>query len=60
VDLLDGEVTEEEAKAAVKRATRSFFRKQLGWYRRDPRIEWLPAGDPSNVDRILAAAVGIS
>ena len=59
VDFLDGAATEEEAKAAVKRATRTFFRKQLGWYRRDPRIEWLPAGDPANVERIVAA-VGIS
>ena len=59
VDFLDGAATEEEATAAVKRATRTFFRKQLGWYRRDPRIEWLPAGDPANVERIVAA-VGIS
>ncbi len=60
VEFLDGACTEEQAKAAVKRATRTFFRKQLGWYRRDPRIEWLPAGDPANVDRILVAAMGIS
>ncbi len=59
VEFLDGACTEDEAKDAVKRATRTFFRKQLGWYRRDPRIEWLPAGVPRNVDRILAA-VGIS
>jgi tRNA dimethylallyltransferase len=59
VEFLDGACTEDEAKDAVKRATRTFFRKQLGWYRRDPRIEWLPAGAPRNVDRILAA-VGIS
>ncbi|WP_297106546.1 tRNA (adenosine(37)-N6)-dimethylallyltransferase MiaA [Tessaracoccus sp.] len=60
VEFLDGTCTEEDAKTAVKRATRTFFRKQLGWYRRDPRIVWLPAGDPANVERILASAVGIS
>ena len=38
VTFLDGDCTEEEARDAVKRATRSFFRKQLSWYRRDPRI----------------------
>lgn len=54
VQMLDGELTEDEAKDAVKRATRKFFRKQLGWYRRDPRIRWLAAGDDSNVSTIAA------
>lgn len=51
--FLDGQCSEEEAKADVKRATRRFFRKQLGWYRRDPRIVWLPAGDSDNPARIM-------
>lgn len=54
VQMLDRELTEDEAKDAVKRATRKFFRKQLGWYRRDPRIRWLAAGDDSNVSTIAA------
>lgn len=41
---LDGELTEAEAKAATVTGTRRFARKQLGWFRRDPRIVWLPAG----------------
>lgn len=40
--LLDGEITESEAKQATVTGTRRFSRKQLGWFRRDPRIEWLP------------------
>lgn len=55
VAFLDGACNEDEARDAVKRATRTFFRKQLGWYRRDPRITWLPAGDPQNVPAVLAA-----
>ncbi len=55
VAFLDGECSEDEAKEHTKRATRRFFRKQLGWYRRDPRIIWLDAGDPGNVDRIIAS-----
>jgi len=51
--FLDGRCSEEDAKEDVKRATRRFFRKQLGWYRRDPRIVWLPAGDSSNPTRIM-------
>ncbi len=55
IAMLDGECTEDEAKAAVQRATRRFFRKQLGWYRRDPRIRWLDADQPDNVATILRA-----
>ena len=43
--FLDGELTEAEAMQATIAGTRRFARKQLGWFRRDPRIEWLPAED---------------
>ena len=42
-------------REAVKAATRRFFRRQLGWYRRDPRITWLEATHPGNVAVILSA-----
>ncbi|NLE99052.1 MAG: tRNA dimethylallyltransferase, partial [Propionibacterium sp.] len=54
VAMLDGEIDEGEAKERVKAATRRFFRKQLGWYRRDHRITWLAGGDETNVARIIA------
>ncbi len=53
---LAGECTQEQAREETKAATRRFFRKQLGWYRRDPRIIWLPAGDSSNPASILKIA----
>lgn len=53
IEFLDGNATEEEAKVAVKRATRRFFRRQLAWYRRDHRITWLQAGDAGNVEMVL-------
>ncbi len=56
VDLLDGELTHQEAVVRIQALTRRFFRKQLGWYRRDPRIQWLDAGDPGNVE-VVAAVV---
>jgi tRNA dimethylallyltransferase len=43
--FLDGETSEDEARQATISGTRRFARKQLGWFRRDPRITWLPAGD---------------
>ena len=53
LEYLDGETTQDQAKAAVKSKTRTFFRKQLGWYRRDPRILWLDADDARNIETIL-------
>ncbi len=55
VEFLDGKCTEEEAVLDTKRATRRFFRKQLGWYRRDPRIMWLRADAQDNPATILAS-----
>lgn len=42
---LDGRCTEEEARRDTAAGTRRFARKQLGWWRRDPRIRWLDAVD---------------
>jgi len=42
LEFLDGQISEDEAKAATKQATRRFARKQDGWFRRDHRIQWQP------------------
>ena len=44
IDFLDGEITEDRARELTVIKTRQFSRKQLAWWRRDPRINWLPAG----------------
>ena len=46
LQFLDGELSEEEAREAIVRATRRFARTQLGWFRRDARVTWYPAGQP--------------
>lgn len=51
---LAGELTDDEARDATKRATRRFARKQLAWFRRDARIKWRPAGSVTLVDEITA------
>ncbi|PKQ22585.1 MAG: tRNA (adenosine(37)-N6)-dimethylallyltransferase MiaA [Actinobacteria bacterium HGW-Actinobacteria-5] len=56
--LMDGELTEAEAKQATVTGTRKFSRKQLGWFRRDPRITWLPAG-PESAASMASAVRGI-
>jgi tRNA dimethylallyltransferase len=56
--FLAGECTEEEAREETVRATKRFARRQDSWFRRDPRVTWLPfdfAGlVPSALDRIGA------
>lgn len=55
LDHLAGECTEAEAKLATMAQTRRFARKQLGWFRRDPRIVWLAAGDPTNAATVASS-----
>ncbi|HVT66726.1 MAG TPA: tRNA (adenosine(37)-N6)-dimethylallyltransferase MiaA, partial [Trebonia sp.] len=42
---LDGACTSDAARAETARATRRFARRQESWFRRDPRVRWLSAGD---------------
>ena len=42
---LDGELTLDQARAETARATRRFARRQESWFRRDPRVLWLSAGE---------------
>jgi tRNA dimethylallyltransferase len=40
-----GELTFDEARQETARATRRFARRQESWFRRDPRVAWVQAGD---------------
>ena len=39
--VLHGEMSLEEARAAIQQATRRYAKRQLTWFRRDPQIHWL-------------------
>lgn len=52
--FLAGEWTRERAKEDTVRATRRFARRQESWFRRDPRVQWLPYDAPDLVERALA------
>ncbi len=51
--FLAGEWTEDQAAEQTIQATRRFVRRQESWFRRDPRVQWIPAG-PDLADRALA------
>lgn len=57
---LAGELTLEEARDRTVIATRQFARRQLAWWRKDPRIHWLEWDDPELVARALAIVEGSS
>ncbi len=42
--FLAGEWSEEFAAEQTIQATRRFVRRQESWFRRDPRVQWVPAG----------------
>lgn len=51
--LLDGELTEAQARAETVRATRRFVRRQRSWFRRDARVQWLDGAAPDLVETAL-------
>jgi tRNA dimethylallyltransferase len=54
--MLDGRLSEDEARAATVQATKRFARRQDSWFRRDPRICWLPYDANDLVDRAVVLA----
>jgi len=48
--MLDGSLSESEARAHTVQATKRFVRRQRSWFRPDPRIHWMRS--PS-LDRAL-------
>ncbi len=53
---LDGTLSLEEAIAQTVKRTKALARRQLAWFRRDPRIRWLPAGE--DVDAVAMEVTG--
>lgn len=51
--VLDGEWTIDEAASDTIDATRRFARRQLTWFRADPRITWLDWEDPLLATRAI-------
>ena len=54
---LAGETTLDEAIEATTTATRRFSRRQDSWFRKDPRVVWVPWDAP---DRLVRAAAAVT
>ena len=44
----------EELRSVIVRATKRFARRQLSWFRADPRVTWFDASAPDLADRLTA------
>jgi len=51
---LDGEITEAEAIADTVRLTQKYARRQMSWFRRDKRINWLDYRDETKTTQAIA------
>ena len=58
IAVLDGTLSEEQARADTAQATRRYARRQESWFRPDPRIVWLDATDADRA-RLLERAWAI-
>jgi tRNA dimethylallyltransferase len=56
LQALDGLSTLDQARVETVRATRRFVRRQRSWFRRDPRVRWLPRGSTGVVTDAVAIA----
>jgi tRNA dimethylallyltransferase len=57
VACLEGKIGQEEAAARIAKRDKALARRQLSWFRRDPRIRWFPAGEEGAiglVDELVA------
>jgi tRNA dimethylallyltransferase len=56
VSVIEGKVSVDQAKVAMRRATRIFVRRQSNWFKEsDPNIRWLYAGEENIVEKIIAS-----
>ena len=53
IDYLDGVRTLDEAITLLKQNTRRFAKRQLTWFRNDPRIEWIDSSQFSSTEGIV-------
>jgi len=49
-DFLTGKIYEQEARELMKKNTRNFAKRQITWFKKDKRIEWIDIGSLASKD----------
>lgn len=57
---LNGEISLNEAIEMIKQGSRNYAKRQLTWFRKDPRVTWINKDDFSSDDEIVEYIAGIS
>ncbi|MCK4518842.1 MAG: tRNA (adenosine(37)-N6)-dimethylallyltransferase MiaA [Candidatus Omnitrophica bacterium] len=52
--FLEGEYSLDEAKRLIKRNTRRYAKRQLTWFKKEPRIEWITISEGEGYEEIAA------
>lgn len=52
---LEGEYDREEAIRLLKRNSRRYAKRQMTWFKRNPKINWFEAGDEDGVLKYIQA-----
>ncbi|MGE5286496.1 MAG: tRNA (adenosine(37)-N6)-dimethylallyltransferase MiaA [Micromonosporaceae bacterium] len=55
--FLAGDWSQDRAQEETVLATRRFARRQLSWFKRDPRVRWLDAREPDLLQKALACTL---
>jgi tRNA dimethylallyltransferase len=50
---LEGEISLEEAVELIKKGSRNYAKRQLTWFRKDPRVKWICKDDFNSDDKIV-------
>jgi tRNA dimethylallyltransferase len=53
IDYLDQHLGLDQAISQIKQRTRNYAKRQLTWFRKDSRINWLDVSDFDSVDQII-------
>jgi len=58
VEYLQGACTLDEASARIKRGTRRFAKRQMTWFKREPRIRWTDITECGSLEEAAAGITG--
>ncbi|WMJ73449.1 tRNA (adenosine(37)-N6)-dimethylallyltransferase MiaA [Cytophagaceae bacterium ABcell3] len=56
-DFMEGKTSLEEAVELIKRNTRRYAKRQITWFRRDPEMNWFPAGAEREIQKFIEDAI---
>ncbi len=57
LDCLDGKISLEDAKSAIKKRTRNFAKRQITWFKKEPGMVWIYVDDFEKGEKEIRAIV---